>query len=85
VACAAVHGEPPPAPGQGLENRELHAAVEAAVAQLPEVQRVIFVLRSQEDLSFRQIAAIVGSTEQTARWHMMQARRALLARLDGQL
>jgi RNA polymerase sigma-70 factor (ECF subfamily) len=72
-------------PGQGLEARELHASVERAIAELPETQRVVFVLRSLEDLSFRQIAEAVGTTEETARWHMMQARRHLLAKLDGKL
>src|SRR5207302_6456411 len=72
-------------PGQGLEARELYRSVERAIAELPETQRVIFVLRSLEDLSFRQIAEAVGTTEETARWHMMQARRQLLSKLDGKL
>ena len=72
-----------PDPGQGLEDLESHASVEAAIASLPEVQRVIFVLRSQNELSFRDIGQAIGMTEETARWHMMQARRQLLGKLDG--
>ena len=72
-----------PGPGQGLEDLERHASVEAAIASLPEVQRVIFVLRGQSELSFRDIGQAIGMTEETARWHMMQARRQLLGKLDG--
>ena len=72
-----------PPPGQGLEDAERHGSVEAAIAQLPETQRIIFMLRGQEELSFREIGQMIGMTEETARWHMMQARRQLLVKLDG--
>jgi RNA polymerase sigma-70 factor (ECF subfamily) len=75
--------EDAPGPGQGLDDLERHASVEAAIASLPEVQRVIFVLRGQSELSFRDIGHAIGMTEETARWHMMQARRQLLGKLDG--
>ena len=71
--------------GKGLEDRERHASVEAAIAELPDVQRVIFMLRGQAELSFRDIGQTIGMTEETARWHMMQARRQLLTKLDGVL
>jgi RNA polymerase sigma-70 factor (ECF subfamily) len=74
-----------PAPGQGLEDQERHLRVAAAIADLPEVQRVIFVLRGDGGLSFREIGQSIGMTEETARWHMMQARRQLIAKLDGVL
>ena len=70
-------------PGQGLEDAEKYASVEAAIASLPEMQRIIFLLRGQEELSFREIGESIGMTEETARWHMMQARRQLLVKLDG--
>lgn len=70
-------------PGQGLEDAERHKSVEAAIATLPEVQRIIFLLRGQEELSFREIGESIGMTEETARWHMMQARRQLLVKLNG--
>ena len=75
--------EDSPPPGQGLEETERHASVEAAIASLPETQRIIFMLRGQEELSFREIGQMIGMTEETARWHMMQARRQLLVKLDG--
>lgn len=72
-------------PGQRLEDAERHANVEAAIASLPDVQRIVFLLRGQEELSFREIGESIGMTEETARWHMMQARRQLLVKLDGML
>jgi RNA polymerase sigma-70 factor, ECF subfamily len=71
--------------GQGLEDRELYAGVEAAIAELPQTARVVFLLRSQQDLSFREIAETIGTSEETARWHMMQARKQLMSKLNGQL
>ncbi len=72
-------------PGRGLEVAEVHAAVMAAIAVLPETARVVFLLRTEQDMSFRDISALIGTSEETARWHMMQARKQLLARLDGKL
>ena len=53
----------------------------AAMGELTELTRLVFHLRAQEDLSFREIAEIAGTTEQAARWHMHQARTKLLERL----
>jgi RNA polymerase sigma-70 factor (ECF subfamily) len=74
-----------PAPGHAMEAREVHASVERAIAELAETPRLIFVLRSLEEMSFRDIAEALSLTEETARWHMMQARRQLLAKLVGKL
>ena len=66
-------------PGHGLETAERDALLAAALAQLTEMTRMVFHLRVQEDLSFREIAQAVGTTEQGARWHMHQARTRLMA------
>ena len=81
----AVADESVDPPGKGLEAGELHQSVLAAIAALPATARTVFLLRSQEELSFREIAEALGTTEETARWHMMQARKALLAKLDSKL
>lgn len=67
------------------EQAELNGLLADAIARLPQTQRAVFLLRSQEGLSFREIAGALDLTEETARWHMLQARRQLLAQLDGQL
>jgi RNA polymerase sigma factor (sigma-70 family) len=63
----------------------VQALVAAAIGQLDDTQRAVFLLRTQEDLSFREIAETLGTTEETARWHMMQARRKLMKQLDGKV
>ena len=72
-------------PGRAVEAAELNELLTAAIAALPEKTRVVFLLRAREGLSFREIAEVVGVSEETARWHMLQARKNLLARLNGKL
>jgi RNA polymerase sigma-70 factor (ECF subfamily) len=68
-----------------VETTETGALLADAIARLPDAQRVVFLLRSQEDLPFGRIAEVLGVTEDTARWHMLQARRQLMAELDGKI
>jgi RNA polymerase sigma-70 factor, ECF subfamily len=67
------------------ETAELSGLLAAALARLTETQRAVFLLRSQEELSFREIADVLDTTEETARWHMLSARRALMEQLDGKI
>jgi RNA polymerase sigma-70 factor (ECF subfamily) len=67
--------------GTELETTEQAALARAAMEELTELTRLVFHLRVQEDLSFREIAELAGTTEQAARWHMHQARTKLMARL----
>ena len=68
-------------PARAAENAELRQALEAALAELPETARAVFLLRTREEMSFKEIGQAIGATEETARWHMMQARRRLMQRL----
>ena len=72
-----------PGPGKAIENEELAEALSNALKQLPETSRAVFLLRTQEEMSFRDIGQAIGATEETARWHMLQARRRLMKLLDG--
>jgi RNA polymerase sigma-70 factor (ECF subfamily) len=65
-----------------LEAAEQGRQIEAALATLPETTRLVFHLRAQEELSFREIAVLLETTEEAARWHMRQARLKLLQRLQ---
>lgn len=67
------------------EGQETMALLRAAIGELEETQRAVFLLRTQEEMSFRQIAETLATTEETARWHMMQARRRLMKRLEGRV
>lgn len=67
------------------EADERAAAVRAAIAQLPEDQRAVVVLRMFEGLSFAQIAAALEIRVPTAESRMSRARqklRDLLGHLD---
>jgi RNA polymerase sigma-70 factor (ECF subfamily) len=41
--------------------------LERRIAELPDVQRAVVVLRTYDDLPYREIAAILGTTEGSAR------------------
>lgn len=70
-----------PRPEDRLELAEQSELLKTALAQLTDLTRMVFHLRAVEDLSFREIAVLAGTTEQAARWHMHQARTKLLERL----
>ena len=53
------------------------AAVRAALATLPARRRAIVVLRELEDRDTAEIAALLGVSAVTVRWHLSQARKQL--------
>src|SRR5262249_35448017 len=73
------------APDHGLETAQQAALVRVAMEELSELTRMVFHLRVTEDLSFREIAEVAGTTEQAARWHMHHARTTLLQRLGDNI
>lgn len=79
--------EAPPeaAPADSLAGRESVAAVLAAVQNLPTDFRTALLLHTQEGLSYREIAAIVKTTEETARWRVFKARQKLMKVLHPDL
>ncbi len=68
-------------PSRGPEVSEEAASVRAALQELPETARLVFLLRVEGELSFAEIAEELETTEEAARWHMHQARTKLLARM----
>jgi RNA polymerase sigma-70 factor (ECF subfamily) len=70
-----------PGPMAALESRETLQELTRAVAGLPTEFRAALLLRVEEDLSFRQIADVLGLTEETARWRVFKARQKLLTSL----
>jgi RNA polymerase sigma-70 factor (ECF subfamily) len=63
--------------GAGLDVADAFAEAEPALRALPETSRTVFLLRTMEDASFSEIAGVIGASEETARWHMYEARRRL--------
>jgi len=80
---AAVSREPDPV--ATLLSRETHTLVEAALTRLQMKFRAPFLLRMQEELSFQEIARILGLTEETARWRVFMARKLLVKDLGPAL
>lgn len=79
-----------PAPGEGAaeslaENREALEVVGRAVADLPADFRAALLLRVEEGLSFREVAKVLGTTEETARWRVFKARQKLMKVLAPEL
>ena len=74
-----------PDPEQGPEDlacsRETLAELGRAVERLPTEWKAALLLRVEEGLSFRQIAGVLDTTEETARWRVFKARRQLMGEL----
>jgi RNA polymerase sigma-70 factor (ECF subfamily) len=64
---------------------ETAGLVTSAVMQLPPLQRTVVVLRVWQNLSYREIAQIVGRTEPTVRSHMHHGLAGLRKQLEPRL
>lgn len=62
---------------------ELEAAIEEALAQLPEKTQQIFRLKKFEDKTTREISDRLSMPERTVEYHYTQARRTLKILLSG--
>ena len=67
------------------ENREALETIARAVADLPSDFRAALTLRVEEGLSFREVARILNTTEETARWRVFKARQKLMKVLSPEL
>lgn len=75
-----------PDPGAGdpsipLEREDVVRAVRAAVAGLPEAQRMALILARYEELPYAEIAKVFGSSEKAIKSLVHRARENLRARL----
>jgi RNA polymerase sigma-70 factor (ECF subfamily) len=73
------------APDASLLERELQSAIESAIAQLPETQRMAVVLRRYEDLSYEQIADVLDQSVPAVKSLLFRARTELRTRLGRYL
>ncbi len=74
-----------PGPQTMASDRETLVLVSKAVAELPADFRSALLLRAEEGLSFREVAAVLGITEETARWRVFKARQKLVKVLAPEL
>ncbi len=71
----------PKEPDAELEQSQLFALIEEAIAELPPRQREAFLLRYWEDLDTAETAAAMGCTEGSVKTHCSRATHALAAKL----
>ena len=60
-------------PEVSVEENERRMIVEKGLKTLPEKQRAVFVLRMYEEMKFKEIAALMDTTESTSRANFHQA------------
>jgi len=77
--------EEPRGPVGETLSREALMLIADAVTKLPSDFRGALMLRVEEGLSFRDIADVLGITEETARWRVFKARQKLMAVLAPEL
>lgn len=76
------HGQ---APDASLLEGELQGAIEAAIGELPESQRMAVVLRRYEELSYEEIANVLDQSVPAVKSLLFRARTELRERLKGYL
>jgi len=72
-------------PDRNAESRELQEAIDAALAQLPEKQRLALVLFTIEGWAQKDIAQMLECSLETVKWNVFQARKRLKDLLADQL
>ncbi|HET6679953.1 MAG TPA: sigma-70 family RNA polymerase sigma factor [Gemmatimonadaceae bacterium] len=70
-------------PHEDLERRELTERLRAAMADLPERQRMVLQLFELDGLSAAEVAEVLGISAGTVRWHAHEGRAALRRVLAG--
>jgi RNA polymerase sigma-70 factor (family 1) len=73
------------APDASLLEQELQKAVDAAIAQLPETQRMAVILRRYEELSYEEIAETLEQSVSAVKSLLFRARTELRASLKRYL
>jgi RNA polymerase sigma-70 factor (ECF subfamily) len=73
------------APDAALLENELQGAIEAAIGQLPETQRMAVVLRRFEELSYDEIADVLELSVPAVKSLLFRARTELRERLKSYL
>lgn len=66
-------------------DAEMRAALDRAIAALPEIYRSVILLRDVEELSTEETAQILDITEQTVKMRLHRARLAVRQTLDEHL
>ena len=73
------------APDASLLEQELQQAIEKAIALLPETQRLAVLLRRYNELSYEEIAVVLGQSVPAVKSLLFRARLELRTRLSRYL
>jgi len=79
----AAHSED--RPGARLMAAELQQRIQAALADLPPLQRTALVLFSIEQMPQKEVAEIMNCSVEAVKWHVFQARKKLKEQLADYL
>jgi RNA polymerase sigma-70 factor (ECF subfamily) len=71
-----------PDPAVGLQREDLRHKLQEALAQLPDAQRRTFVLHAEAELSYREVADVLGISIGTVMSRLYYARQKLRAYLE---
>jgi RNA polymerase sigma-70 factor (ECF subfamily) len=71
-----------PAVDRKVIGHQLQTRLQQAIDSLPEDQREVFLMREQADLSFKEIAEVIGVSENTVKSRMRYALEKLRAQLE---
>ncbi len=82
---AAMREGVPPVGTAALERAERERTVRQAVLSLPRRQREVLTLRVDAELSFKEIAGVLGITENNAKVHFHYAARRLREAVQGEM
>lgn len=77
-----VPDETAPDPSDGLERGDAIQAVRAAIATLPDHQRLALVLAKYHDMPYVEIGRVLGSSEKAVKSLVHRARETLRVRLE---
>lgn len=80
-----IEASPDRQPDAELLQAELQTAVDAAIASLPEAQRMAVVLRRYEQLSYEEIADVLNLSVSAVKSLLFRARTSLREALSGYL
>ena len=72
-------------PDKVLMEGELQSAIQDAIDQLPESQRLAIILRRYEGMAYEEIAAVMGTTVPAVKSILFRARAELRERLEKYL
>lgn len=85
VPLAAHHHPTSDSPAAELDRGVLRDVLEGALAKLPEAQREAFLFKHVQDLTYEEMAAVVGASESALRMRVLRARETLQQLLSEEL